>query len=84
MTNWGLWLRWSWRDLRARWLQVTAIALIIALGTGVFAGLSGQKMWRIDSHNLSYDRLHMYDLKLSLASGSYLNGDELLTVLRDV
>ena len=37
--NWHLWLRWSWRDLRARWLQVVAIALIIALGTGVFAGL---------------------------------------------
>lgn len=84
MTNWRLWLHWSWRDLRVRWLQVAAIALIIALGTGVFAGLSGQKTWRIDSNNLSYGRLHMYDLKLTLAGGSYLNGDELLAVLRDV
>ena len=84
MTNWRLWLHWSWRDLRVRWLQVAAIALIIALGTGVFAGLSGQKTWRIDSNNLSYGRLHMYDLKLTLAGGSYLNGDEFLAVLRDV
>ena len=35
----GLWLRWSWRYLRARWLQVFAIALVIALGTGSYAGL---------------------------------------------
>ena len=38
--GWGLWLRWSWRDLRARWLQVLAIAMVIALGTGSYAGLS--------------------------------------------
>jgi putative ABC transport system permease protein len=81
MTNWRLWLRWSWRDLRKRWLQVGAIALIIALGTGVFAGLSGQKMWRTASYDLSYSRLNMYDLKLTLASGSYLHGDELLAAL---
>ena len=30
MNKWLLWLRWSWRDLRQRWLQVLAIALIIA------------------------------------------------------
>ena len=28
-------LRWSARDLRRRWLQVAAIALVIAIGTGV-------------------------------------------------
>ncbi|MEW6580603.1 MAG: ABC transporter permease, partial [Chloroflexota bacterium] len=84
MTNWRLWLRWSWRDLRARWLQVVAIALIIALGTGVFAGLSGQKMWRTSSYDLSYERLHMYDLKMTLASGSYLNSAELLAALAGV
>lgn len=84
MKNWRLWLRWSWRDLRARWLQVAAIALIIALGTGVFAGLSGQKKWRIDSYNLSYTRLHMYDLKLTLASGSYLDGNRLVAALENV
>ena len=27
-----LWVRWSWRDLRRRWLLVTALALTIALG----------------------------------------------------
>ncbi len=84
MTNWRLWLRWSWRDLRKRWLQVVAIALIIALGTGVFAGLSGQKIWRTASYDLSYSRLNMYDLKLSLASGSFLDGDELRATIAGV
>ena len=33
MANLTLWLKWSWRDLRARWLQVVAIALIdISIG----------------------------------------------------
>lgn len=72
MNKWMLWLRWSWRDLRARWLQVCAIAIIIALGTGVFAGLSGQERWRTRSLDLSYSRLNMYDLQITLNDGSYV------------
>lgn len=34
-----LWLRWSWRDVRSRWVQVGALALVIALGTGTYAAL---------------------------------------------
>ncbi len=76
--NLRFWLRWSWRDLRARWLQVVAIALIIALGTGVFAGLGGQKTWRIDSYDASYGRLNMFDLRVQLTEGSYVAGDALI------
>ncbi len=79
--NLRFWLRWSWRDLRARWLQVVAIALIIALGTGVFAGLGGQKHWRIESLDASYERLNMYDLRVKLADGSYVDGEVLATEL---
>lgn len=81
MTNWTLWLRWSWRDLRARWLQVLAIAIIIALGVGVFAGLGGQETWRTASYDVSYERLNMYDLQVQLATGSFVNGDELVAEL---
>ena len=53
----GLWLRWSWRDLRARWLQVLAIALVIALGTGSYAGLSSLTEWRRISTDDAYAQL---------------------------
>ena len=39
-------LRWSLRDLRRRWIQVAAIALIIAVGTGVYSGLGSTATWR--------------------------------------
>jgi putative ABC transport system permease protein len=84
MKNSQLWLRWSWRDLRERWLQVIAIALIIALGTGVFAGLGGQKRWRIDSLDISYARLNMHDIRVSLADGSFISRDEMQAALADV
>ena len=61
MNNMSLWLHWSWRDLRARWLQVVAISIIIALGSAMFAGLGGVEDWRIRTNDLNYARLNMYD-----------------------
>lgn len=82
--NLTFWLRWSWRDLRARWMQVIAISLIIALGTGVFAGLGGQKSWRIKSLDASTERLNMHDLKMGLADGSYIDQADLLAALNGI
>ncbi|MBN2305254.1 MAG: FtsX-like permease family protein [Anaerolineae bacterium] len=84
MRNVGLWLRWSWRDLRARWLQVIVVALIIALGTGVYAGLGSTTPWREYAADTSYDRLNMYDLRIELASGSYLSPADLLIAVRSI
>lgn len=78
------WLKWSFRDLRARWLQVLAIAMIIALGTGIFSGLGGQKDWRINSLDKSYDALNMYDLRLQLTEGSYVDQEAITTALTSV
>ena len=78
------WLRWAGRDLRQRWLQVIAISLIIALGTGMFAGFGGQETWRIESMDESYGALNMYDLRLSLTPGSRLLQDEAVQVLSQV
>ncbi len=80
MINWKMWLRWSWRDLRERWLQVLAIGMIIALGTGVFSGLTGQETWRVASYDQSYGRLNMHDLHIALSSD--VSEDDLLRVLR--
>lgn len=78
------WLRWSLRDLQQRWLQVLAIAVIIALGTGVYSGLGGQGQWRESSYDASYESLHMYDLHLELTEGSYLPASELESVLAGI
>ncbi len=78
-----LWLRWSWRDLRAHWLQVAAIALIIALGTGVYAGLGANKPWRQQSYDASYALLNMYDLRVTLGE-SFVDGGELQRAIQTI
>ncbi|KAA0235136.1 MAG: hypothetical protein JJLCMIEE_01430 [Acidimicrobiales bacterium] len=66
----GLWLRWSWRDLRSRWLQVAAIALIIALGSGTYAGLSGYTQWRRQNYPASYQALNTHDIRVATTKGT--------------
>jgi putative ABC transport system permease protein len=79
--NLKFWLRWSGRDLRQRWLQVIAIAMIIALGTGVYSGYGGLENWRVASLDESYGMLNMYDLRMNLMAGSSLPQDEAVEVL---
>jgi putative ABC transport system permease protein len=79
-----LWLRWSLRDLRARWVQVAAIAFIIAIGTGVYAGLSSTSGWRRLSYDASYERARMYDLRVELSGGSYVPADDLVAATRAI
>lgn len=81
MASFTLWLRWSLRDLRQRWLQVAAIALVIALGTGAYSGLGSSRTWRRQSYDRSYAMLNMYDLKVELTPGSYLEASELARVI---
>jgi putative ABC transport system permease protein len=76
----SIWWRWSWRDLRARWVQVTAIAFIIAVGSGTYSGLTSTAQWRRASYDASYARLRMYDLRAELAAGSFVDADALRTV----
>lgn len=84
MNHLALWLRWSWRDLRARWLQVTAIALIIALSTAVYVGLGSTTPWRLESAESSYDLLNMHDLRIILPQGNYLERDATLSTLQAI
>ncbi|MBI5931099.1 MAG: ABC transporter permease [Chloroflexi bacterium] len=78
------WLRWSYRDAREHWLQVLAIALILALGTGVYSGFGKQKEWRIESLDKSFAMLAMYDLHMELTDGSYLEGPALEAALAHI
>lgn len=63
------WLRWSARDLRKRAAQVVAIATIIALGAGVYAGLGAVSEWRLRSLDASAVRMSAHDIHIALISG---------------
>jgi putative ABC transport system permease protein len=71
------WLRWSLRDLRSRWLLVLAIALVVAIGTGMFTGLGSLETWRKRSNDESFALLNAHDLKLTVAEGSFARSGEL-------
>ncbi|MCP4964949.1 MAG: ABC transporter permease [bacterium] len=79
MKDWFLLLRWSWRDLRKYWVKVIAIALVIGIGTGAYAGLTSTANWRRDSNVASVELLNMFDVRFELAGESSVDKGELAT-----
>ncbi|MFN0028749.1 MAG: ABC transporter permease [Acidimicrobiales bacterium] len=69
------------RDLRARWLPVAAIALVIGLGTGVYAGLGSTAAWRQQSNDASFAHLALHDLRVRMAADSYIPEGRLLSAI---
>jgi len=80
MKSFSMWMKWSWRDLRSRWVQVVVIALIIALGVGAYSGLSSNTRWRQITADNAYDVLNMYDLRVELADGSAVDAGSMVEV----
>ena len=78
------WLRWSARDLRDRWLLVAAIAITIALGTGMFAALQSMSAWRTNASVASLAALRAHDVRLDLADGSFATPDQLAALVGDI
>lgn len=78
------WLRWSERDLRKRLFQVVAIAGIIALGSGIYAGLGSTSVWRRQSLDASFAQLKAHDIDVSVAPGFSAPQDELLDAVRSI
>ncbi len=74
-------LRWSWRDLRSHWAKVVAIALVIAIGTGGYAGLTATAEWRRASYDINYRQLEMYDLRVDLATGGMIDQGDLAAII---
>jgi len=66
-----LWGVWALRDARNRGLQVASIALLLALGVGMYTALSSMAAWRTRSADASFAALRMHDLRVSLVAGSY-------------
>ena len=75
-----LWLRWSWRDLRRRPVQVIAIALVIAIGTGLATGLASMQEWRTLSNDASFASLAYHGARVSLAEGGFVREGRLARV----
>lgn len=84
MKDWYLLLRWSWRDLRKYWVKVIAIALVIGIGTGAYAGMTSMTTWRRNSNNASVDLLNMYDVRFELAGDSQIATGELLSAVSGI
>lgn len=74
-------LRWSLRDLRRRWIQVAAIALVIAIGVGLHSALSGTATWRRASNDASFAATGMYDLRVRSTPGLFAQQGAMLEVL---
>lgn len=70
MSGGRLWWRWTVRDLRRRWILVTTIALVIALGTGNYAALLSTSEWRRQSNDASFALLHTHDVRVRLSAGA--------------
>lgn len=80
----GTWVRWAGRDLRQRWVLVSSIALVIALGTGTYAALAGTSEWRRLSNDLSYEAVAMHDVRVVLSPGTFARQGELAATARDI
>ncbi len=84
LARFGFYLRWSWRDLRQRWLQVSALSLVIALAVGTWAGLGGTDQWRRTSNDRSFAALNVHDIRLDLTPGSFVPEDTLAGIVEGV
>ncbi len=84
MKDWFLLLRWSWRDLRKYWVKVVAIALVIGIGTGAYAGMTSMTNWRRDSNNASVALLNMYDMRFELAGDSFVPRGDLESAVASI
>lgn len=74
------WIRWSLRDLRHRAILVVAIALLLALGTGLYTGLGSMESWRVASNDASFAQLGVHDLRVELSDGSFVERGRLTGV----
>lgn len=72
VSSW-FWVRWSLRDLRAHWVAVVAISVVIAIGTGVYAGLTSTSTWRRLSNDASFAAGNLHDLRATTAPGVFVD-----------
>lgn len=74
----SLWLRWTWRDFRSRWVSILTTALILAIGIGAFFGVGGLREWRKASADESFAAMRAHDLRVDLAEGAFVDEGSLV------
>ena len=77
-------LRWALRDARARWLQFTGIALMIAVGVGMSAALTSITEWRRASINAGLETTNMYDIRGRVGGDGLVPQGGLVEVAREI
>jgi putative ABC transport system permease protein len=60
---------------------VLSIALLLALGVGMYTAMSSMSVWRVDSADKSFAALRMHDLRVSLVQGSTVRAGALRNAL---
>ena len=65
-------------------MQVAAIAIVIAVGTGLFSGLRSMNVWRGLSNEASYEVANTFDLRVALSAGSLVERGALLDALSEI
>ena len=61
-----------------------AIALVLAIGTGVYAGLGSTRQWRRQSNDASFAALEMHDLRVTLSPGTFVEPGALLGAIASI
>ena len=78
----AFWVRWAWRDLRTRLVQVVAIAGIVALGSGIYAGLGSTSVWRRVSLDASFADYAAHDIHVAGTAGLTTDPARLASAVR--
>ena len=81
---WFFRLRWSLRDARKRWIQIVAISFTLAIGIGMYAGLSSVTQWRLVSIDKSLEATSMYDLRATIGEGEEVPAGSLARIASEV
>ena len=77
-------LRWSLRDARRRWIQIVAIGFTLAIGIGLYAGLSSVTQWRLVSIDKSLEATSMYDLRATVGEGGDVPAGSLARIASEI
>ena len=81
---WLFRLRWSLRDARKRWIQIVAIGFTLAIGIGLYAGLSSVTQWRLTSIDKSLEATGMYDLRATVGEGGDVPAGSLARIASEI